>query len=194
MDTREALSARSLVAIALLGMALLGAGIYFGVSYAVDRAVVADAKDKAIHWADYFLTVMPDLDELIAKGEPTGEQQHVIEAAQKVGGVFRFKLYDVTGRQMLVSDDAATADEGDDDESRDHNAEAAEALAGGEPIINISDEHEAGMPPLFVEGYVPIKSAAGTERGVVEVYIDQTGTADLFRIRVRALVAPRSRH
>ena len=36
------------------------------------------------------------------------------------------------------------------------------------------------MPPLFVEGYVPIVSD-GRARGVVEVYIDQTGTAQLFR-------------
>ena len=33
------------------------------------------------------------------------------------------------------------------------------------------------MPPLFVEGYVPITGANGTPRGVAEVYIDQTGTA-----------------
>ena len=178
--SRPSLSARSLVLIAVLGMLVLGSGIFFGVNFAVDRAVVVDAQDKARHWADYFLGSMPNLDELIASGKPTTEQSDIIEAAQKIGDVFRFKLYDVGARQTLVSDDEAKADEGDDTESTVHNDEAAEALEAGTPVINISDEHEEGMPPLFVEGYVPIVSD-GRARGVVEVYIDQTGTAQLFR-------------
>jgi diguanylate cyclase (GGDEF)-like protein len=183
---RPTLSARSLVIIALLGMVALGGGIFFGVNYAVDRAVVVDARDKAQHWADYFLGAMPDLDGLIARGEPTVEQIDIIEAAQKIGDVFRFKLYNTAARQVLVSDDAKKADEGDDVESPDHNDEAAEALETGVPIINISDEHEAGMPPLFVEGYVPI-IGDGKSSGVVEVYIDQSGTAELFRTTFAAL-------
>src|SRR5438552_724799 len=49
-------TARSLIAISMLGMVLLGGGIYFGVNYAVERAVVVDAQDKAQRWTEYFLT------------------------------------------------------------------------------------------------------------------------------------------
>jgi diguanylate cyclase (GGDEF)-like protein len=185
-EPRQHAAARSLVVIALLGMIVLGGGIFFGVNYAVDRAVVVDAQDKAMHWADYFLGAMPDLDRLIASGEPTPAQNEVIEAAQKIGGVFRFKLYDTGARQKLVSDDDATADEDDDEESPGHNDKAAEALERAAPVINISDEHEEGMPPLFVEAYVPIDQG-GHSIGVVEVYIDQSRTADLLRTTFAAL-------
>lgn len=180
-EPRTPLSARSLIAICLVGMALLGGGIYFGVNYAVERAVAVDAVDKAQRWTDYFLRVMPDLDRLLADGELSAEQAKIIETAQKVGGVFRFKLYNPAARQVLVSDDAEEADEDEDTESPDHNDAAAAALATRAPQIELS-ANEPGQPALFVEAYVPI---AG--KGVVEVYIDQTGTAALLRSTFAAL-------
>ncbi len=110
------LSARSLIAIAVLGMMALGGGIYFGVNYAVERAVVADAVDRAQHWTQYFLNAMPELDRLLADGELTAAQSEVIKTAQTVGNVYRFKLYNPTARQVLVSDDQAEADEDEDAE------------------------------------------------------------------------------
>ncbi len=168
-------------------MVLLGSGIYFGVNYAVERAVAIDAVDKAQHWTDYFLRVMPDLDRLLADGKLTGAQSGVIETAAKVGDVFRFKLYSPAARQVLVSDDAEAADEGDDEESPDHNDTAARALSANAPQIELHDEAEPGQPSLFVEAYVPARDAAGVTHGVVEVYIDQTGTAALLRSTFAAL-------
>jgi diguanylate cyclase (GGDEF)-like protein len=175
------LSARSLIAIAVLGMMALGGGIYFGVNYAVERAVVADAVDRAQHWTQYFLNAMPELDRLLADGELTAAQSEVIKTAQTVGNVYRFKLYNPTARQVLVSDDEAEADEDEDAESPDHNDTAAAVLASHEPSIELHDDADPGQPPLFVEAYVPIVDAAGTTHGVVEVYIDQTRTAALLR-------------
>lgn len=65
--SRAQLSPRSLVAIAVLGMLLLGGGIYFGVNFAVERAVVANAEDKAHQWTDYFLSAMPGLRQVVPK-------------------------------------------------------------------------------------------------------------------------------
>ncbi len=42
-------------------------------------------------------------------------------------------------------------------------------------------------PPLYVEAYVPIVDGHGGVRGVVEVYIDQTETASLFKTSFAAL-------
>jgi len=184
---RPRFSVRSLVAIAVLGMAVLGGGIYFGVNYAVGRAVVVDAVDKAQRWTDYFLTAMPDLDRLLADGELTDPQAAVIKTAQTVGDVYRFKLYNPAARQMLVSDDAAEADAGDDEESPDHNNTAAAVLADHQPNIELHDDGDPGQPPLFVEAYVPIVDKAGATHGVVEVYIDQTRTAALLRTTFAAL-------
>ena len=99
----------------------------------------------------------------------------------------RFKLYNPTARQVLVSDDEEEADEDEDAESPDHNDTAAAVLANHEPSIELHDDADPGQPPLFVEAYVPIVDAAGTTHGVVEVYIDQTGTAALLRTTFAAL-------
>jgi diguanylate cyclase (GGDEF)-like protein len=187
MRAPASLSARSIFAIAILGMVLLGSGIYFGVNYAVQRAVVVDAEDKAHHWTEYFLTAMPDLDRLLAGGELTPAQAQVITTAETVGDVFRFKLYSPAARQVLVSDDASEADEDDDNESPDHNATAAAVLATHRPNIELHDRAESGMPPIYVEAYVPIAGKSGPTHGVVEVYIDQTGTAGLLRTTFAAL-------
>ena len=186
-NTASTPTPRALLAIAVLGMAALGGSIYFGVNYAVERAVVADAENKARHWTEYFLTAMPDLDRLLADGKLTAEQSKVIETAQKVGDVFRFKLYNPAAKQMLVSDDAAAADEGNDEESPDHNETAAGVLQSGIPRMAIHADAEPGLPPLFVEAYVPIAEPNGIKHGVVEVYIDQAGTAGLFRTTFAAL-------
>jgi diguanylate cyclase (GGDEF)-like protein len=175
-------SSRQLVAIAFVGMALLGGGIYFGVNYAVDRAVREDARDKAGHWADYFIAAMPDLDRLIADGRLEPAQANVVETARKLGDVFRFKLYDAAARQVLVSDAIEEVDE----ESPDHNDEAAEALETGNSEVEVQNGVD-GWPELYVEAYVPIAGPADEPRGVVEVYVDQTDTAGLFRTTFAAL-------
>ena len=178
--SRAQLSPRSLVAIAVLGMLLLGGGIYFGVNFAVERAVVANAEDKAHQWTDYFLSAMPGLDQLLAGAELTPAQDGIIETAQKVGDVYRFKLYSPAAKQVLVSDNEAEADEDHDAESPDRNDTAAAVLATHVPSIEV---HSAvpGQPPLYVEAYVPIEDASHATHGVVEVYIDQTRTASLLR-------------
>ncbi len=100
--------------------------------------------------------------------------------------MFRFKLYNLAAKQMLVSDDAEAADEDDDDESPLHSDTAARVLASGVPSIELHDDAEPGQPPLYVEAYVPI-AAKGVQHGVVEVYVDQTGTASLLRTTFAAL-------
>ena len=188
--TRQALSARSLIVIALLGMVVLGGGIYFGVNYAVERAVASDAQAKAQQWADYFLTAMPDLDRLIADGRLTDEQTGIVHTAEKLGDVFRFKLYDPKARTILVSDDLSNRVKaaGVEDESPIFNDEAAEAMEMGEPAIEVQNgTGQVDRPPLFVEAYVPIPGPGGAARGVVEVYIDQTATAALFGTTFAAL-------
>jgi hypothetical protein len=143
--TGKKFSSRQLVAIALVGMALLGGGIFFGVNYAVDRTVREDARDKAGHWADYFIAAMPDLDRLLADGKLDPAQANVVETARKLGDVFRFKLYDTTARQVLVSDAVGEVDE----ESPAHNDEAAEALESGNSEVKVKSGAD-GWPELYV--------------------------------------------
>lgn len=162
--------------IAVVGMVVLGCAVYFGTDATINRAVSTDADYKARGWAAYYIEHMPNLDALIATGSPDASQLERIAMAEKVGDVFRFKLFDRRGVMTLVSDEATYASESAT--AREHNAKAADVLRTGISNVSLNDgTAKKNRPPPYVEAYVPIVDRHGIVRGVVEVYIDQTQTA-----------------
>ncbi len=167
------------VAIAGVMVGGLAYGTLFGVSTAVDYAVAADAERRARNWAEYMVTEMPDMDQLIRRGQPTDIQYFRIWQMERVGDVFRFKLFDANGKIILVSDarearldPEAWVDEGDD---------ALGVLASGRTKVNLFAKHdEPNKPDTYAEAYVPVPDADGNIIGVVEVYLDQTPLSKLF--------------
>ena len=122
---------------------------------------------------------------LIATGRPDASQLERIATAEKVGDVFRFKLFDRRGVMTLVSDEAAYAIERP---RRRAHAKAVEVMRTGISNVSLNDgTGKKNRPPIYVEAYVPIIDAHGTVHGVVEVYIDQTQTASLFKTSFAAL-------
>jgi diguanylate cyclase (GGDEF)-like protein len=175
----SALFQRSVV-IAVTGMFVLAGTIFFGIDMTVKHAVAVDAERKARSWSSYFIDTMPALDDLISSGSPDESQIRVISAAEKIGDVFRFKLFDKNGDMTLVSDELAYSAEGAS--NREHSAKAAEVLRSGVSNISLNDgTGKPNRPPLYVEAYVPVLDQTGSARGVVEVYVDQTSTAALFK-------------
>ena len=180
-----ALLFRRSVITAIFGMVVLGCAVYFGINAAVNRAVSADANNKAREWATYFIEQMPNLDRLIATGNPDARQNESIKTAAKVGDVFRFKLYNRRGDLTLVSDKGASAVL---KASEDDSAQAVDVMRTGISKVSLNDgTGKENRPPLYVEAYVPIIGEQGRVRGVVEVYIDQTATASLFKTSFAAL-------
>ena len=172
---------RSLV-FAAVGMVVLACAVLLGINMAVNRAVSADAEYKAREWAGYFIEQMPNLNRLIETGRPDASQMERIAAAEKIGDVFRFKLFDRRGVLTLVSD------EGTFPMSEDGNVKALEVLRSGVSKVSLEDgSGKENRPPVYVEAYVPIVDGPGGVRGVVEVYIDQTNTASLFKTSFTAL-------
>jgi diguanylate cyclase (GGDEF)-like protein len=170
------------VVIAILGMIVLGCAVFFGIDAAVNRAVSADGEHKAREWASYFIEQMPNLNRLITTGSPDASQRERIATAEKIGDVFRFKLFDRQGDLTLVSDESASA------VSDDGNAKALEVMRTGTSKVSLNDgTGKKNRPPLYAEAYVPIVDGHGGLRGVVEVYIDQTATASLFKTSFAAL-------
>jgi diguanylate cyclase (GGDEF)-like protein len=168
--------------LAVAGMIVLGCTVYFGINTAVNRAVSADAERKAREWATYFIEHMPNLNRLIETGSPDASQMERIAVAEKIGDVFRFKLFDRRGVLTLVSD------EGTFPMSEDGNVKALEVLRSGVSKVSLQDgSGKENRPPVYVEAYVPIVDGPGGSRGVVEVYIDQTNTAALFKTSFAAL-------
>ena len=179
MPPRQTIAFRHLIVIAVVGMLLLGGAIYFGVNLVVERAVKADAEKKAADWAAYFVSTMPGVDTLVSTGALTGEQRQVIATAEKLGDVFRFKLFDPAGGLVMVSDEIEDTSPA---AAREHSQKAAAVLATGQSNISLNDgTGKPNRPPLFVEAYVPVLDPDGAIQAVVEVYIDQTDTAATFQ-------------
>jgi len=175
---------RSLI-FAAVGMVVLASAVLLGINTSVSRAVAADAEHKSREWASYFIEQMPNLDRLIATGNPDARQNEVIKTAAKVGDVFRFKLFNQRGDLTLASD------EGTSTVLKASEVDSANALAvmrSGISKVSLKDGiGKEGGPPIYVEAYVPIIGDHGGVRGVVEVYIDQTATASLFKTSFAAL-------
>lgn len=157
---------------------MLVAGKLF-IAEAVDTVIEDNAERKAASWATYLAKSVPDLEGLVATGEPTADQAAIIDKAVQVADVFRFKLFDAQARMVLISDELGKPLE--PGAKTDHNGLARKVIETGRPFIELQDGREkANRPDLYVEAYVPIKSAEGQAIGVVEVYLDQTPVAALF--------------
>lgn len=167
---------------------IFGLSVYYGINLAVDRAVRVDAEAKGRQWAEYFIETMPRLGEIMSTGRLDEEQHAVLTSAERVGDVFRFKLFDQHGGVVLASDEFDY--NADPVVDREHSATAAAVIATG--VSNVSVNDGTGVqnrPPLYAEAYVPIEGAGGRVEGVVEVYLDQTQTAALFRTTFAVLAA-----
>lgn len=148
-------------------------GVHYGITLTVDYAVNNNATRQALKWSNHLIAKLDNLPELIKTGQPTADQVLQIKEASEVGEVFRFKLFDDTARLVLVSDEIskkfALGQTGD------HNGKAAKVLATGEAQTSVNDgTHKSNRPDLYVEAYVPVKSAQGVPLGVAEVYLDQS--------------------
>ena len=139
---------------ALFGMIVLGSAVYFSINQTIERAVAFDAERKARSWAAYLTSTMPGLDRLIETGTPYPSQFAVIEVAEKIGDVFRFKLFDRKGHLTLVSDQVGNATES---AAREHSEKAANVVRTGVSNISLNDgSGTPDRPPLYVEAEVPI--------------------------------------
>jgi diguanylate cyclase (GGDEF)-like protein len=175
------------IAAALVGMCILGASVVWGVNVAVDHAVAADAQARAEDWAKYFISTLPDLDGLVKAGHLDDQQSSVVSTAAKVGNVFRFKLYDQQGTAILQSDSENFGKDGDGDHIED---EALDVARDKQSMVSLNDgTKERDMPALYAEAYVPVLSAGGTLRAIVETYVDETKTAQFFKTSFGTLAA-----
>lgn len=164
--------AASIVSTVLLILGI-ASGVYYGISLTVDYAVKENATRKALKWSNHLIAKLDNLPELISTGRPTNEQVAQIMEASEIGDVFRFKLFDETAHLVLVSDELTPVS--NSVRTGDHNGKATLVLATGEAQTSVNDgTKKENRPDLYVEAYVPVKSAAGAPLGVAEVYLDQS--------------------
>ena len=64
----------TIVAVIAFGMCVLAGSAVLGVNFAVSQAVSIDARTKAADWAKYFISTLPNLDQLLANGKLDARQ------------------------------------------------------------------------------------------------------------------------
>ena len=161
-------------------LALLAA---FALLAAVTRALAQhhlqrDAEDTALRYADVVAATVPGLDALFAGQRPAGETLAQLKRLREVGEIFRFKLFDRDGRQLLVSDDLDRPDaaplSGSTIAQHQRSANVQQIVLGGRNFVELqSGVGKPGRPARYSEAYVPVQHA-GRVAGVIEVYVDQT--------------------
>ncbi|WP_139792995.1 diguanylate cyclase domain-containing protein [Pseudophaeobacter leonis] len=149
-------------------------------SYYVERAIFKDAAEKAMHWGSYMSERVPELEQLVATGVPSQEQVKVIRQIRSLGDVFRFKLFDSEGRLVIISDENSITHPAG--VSTKHDPEPQIVADTHETIIAVHDgTQKEGRPDLYAEAYLPLLGGQGETTGIIEVYVDVSGTQTFYK-------------
>lgn len=168
----------------LLASALACAVVGWAMQTASRAQLRADAEHSALQWAQYVRDTVPELNAIFDGRPPTPAAVEQLSRLRRLGEVFRFKLYDPHGREMLASDQLGL---GPDELARAHRAappdtlqrsdEVRELVLRGRSIVYLKESSRADRPRIYSEAYVPVQGANGNVGGVVEVYVDQAERA-----------------
>lgn len=188
-----------------IGFALWGAGIAMALTLltwvmrdATAEQLQRDTEQSARNWAQLAGAAVPDLEAVFERRGSSAEALGQLKRLRHAFQVFRFKLFDRQGVQILVSDDLDRVELDGKQGPRlpalpsapaSHAAPPA-ALSGAISIV-LKRETRPDLPAVYSEAYVPVLRD-GRLLGVVEVYVDQVeraASADLAFARVAGSVA-----
>ncbi len=164
--------------IAVMLMILFG-GIYWIMGNTVDKLVRQDAETAAELWAQHLAKNIDNLEQIASGVRLTEKSKNQIEAARQIGNVFRFKLFDSSGRLRLISDELEKEDSGGPSLG-DHNTKASNVLKTGRPYTKVAEGMPPKRPPLYAETYLPV-ILDGKPIAIVEVYVDVSSKQVAFR-------------
>ena len=164
----------------LLGLLAALAALGAVTSQLAERHLRGDAEATALRYAEVVAATVPELQAVFGGQAPQGETLDQLRRLRRVGEIFRFKLFDRDGRQVLVSDDldraapVAAAGPSIAEHQGARNQNVQDIVLGGRNFIELkSGAGKADRPPWYSEAYVPVLRD-GRVIGVIEVYVDQT--------------------
>ena len=111
-----------------------------------------------------------DLERIAGGEQPSAASLAFFEATRKAGQVFRYIIFNREGYSQLVSDrdKIALVD------LSDFSAEAARAIATGQPVVDVKNGKRPNFRRYFAEAFVPV-IVDGKPVAVVAAYVDETG-------------------
>ncbi len=155
--------------------ALLIASLMFLMMEIAERTIAANAERASMAWADYMSARLTNIEGTVSDRNLTERDREFLKDVLNFGDVFRFKMFDGTGRLIFTSDDLVSNAE--HDHLGSHHPEAMAIISKGKPYVVVEDGTEkSDRPDLYVESYVPIMRD-GRVLAIVQVYSDQTEAA-----------------
>lgn len=158
----------------------VAAAAYSVGSALVTRSLREDATTTALAWRSHFSSDIGSLETFGNNGQLTPQQKDFITATAKVGRILRFRLFDSRGRLVLESDKAGVLPVSI--ALRDHDAGAVRAIEFQRMIVEVFQNNSVqGAPFDYAEAHVPLLAPDGEVLGLIEIHIDQSRMASLFR-------------
>ena len=163
------ISFRRAIMLLVFAVAILAAGTAMTVKLTTDHLINDDARTDASDWAQFIAANIPDLKQIAAGELPTASSMAFLQATRKYGQVFRYAIFNRHGYSQFEADREKIGLVG----MSEFSAEAAQAIATGQTIIDISEGKAAGLPEYFARAYVPI-IVNGEPIAAVAAFVDQT--------------------
>ena len=161
--------------------ALLIASLMFLMMEIAERTVAANAERASMAWADYMSARLTDIEGTVSDRNLTEPDREFLKDVLNFGDVFRFKMFDGTGRLIFTSDDLVSNAE--HVHLGSHHPKIMAIISRGEIYTVVEDGTEKpDRPDVYVESYVPIMRD-GRILAIVQVYSDQTEAAAALRER-----------
>jgi signal transduction histidine kinase/DNA-binding response OmpR family regulator len=175
IEARALVNSRKFIPLIFCASALLTGSLMFLMMEIADRTIAANAERTSMTWADYISSGMTDIKATVSGERLTETDRNFLEDVRRFGEVFRFKIFDATGRLVVISDDLVGWVE--DVDLSIHNPVAYAIISSGEPYTVVKDGTEKpDRPDVYVESYVPIMRG-GRVVAITEVYVDQTAAS-----------------
>ena len=157
---------------------LLAAGGVALDRFVADHLARANAEATSRAWADDLMVRIDDLPAMIAGALPSAPTKTLLSHAMRVGGVYRFEIWNRSGDLAFTSDGMGAPSTAQTLAGRHGPAVAADILSGSR-LTKVGP----GMPPqdpsYFSETYLPVMRD-GAVLSVLEVYVDQTKERILY--------------
>ena len=154
------------------------------IDFAARQALSERAELAAKHWVDTAIARMPDFAEYVRAGHIPMTEHHQLMRAVEFGNVFRVKVFNADAMPVFLF----APDQDHAETLPTVNSIARTVMETGTPIVHIGNTHahldhdhdyaEQHWPDMFAEAYFPLIGRDGGRVGVVEVFVDETITAN----------------
>lgn len=157
----------------LISLIFVGVAGDFLMKRIAKQNLINEAESSATTWVRHFSARLNGFDHILFSKNASLEEVAILDEARHFVDVFRFKLFDSTGRLLMISDDI-TGESAVFQNLADHNSKAFQVIRTGKPYTEIEDgRYKDNRPDYYAETYMPIIKDKHII-GVVEVYLDIT--------------------